>query len=116
MSIEPLAYQPDDDTRAKAQFQLWPRYVSHKIVAAAVIHGLGRPECGVGDSGVAILVKPYGDDRVERFYPSEPAMAARAEIGGYAVVYADGFCSVSPKEAFEAGYTPKDQPEVIGKG
>lgn len=105
MSIEPLAYQPDDDTRAKAQFQLWPRYVSHKIVAAAVIHEI----LDAGDSGLAILVKPYGDDRVERFYPSEPAMAARAEIGGYAVVYADGFCSVSPKEAFEAGYTPEDK-------
>lgn len=78
----------------------WPKYESHKIVRAALISDIidvaGR---------LAILVKPYGDHTVERFYPSEPAMAARAEVGGYAVIYEDGFKSVSPKAAFDAGYT-----------
>jgi hypothetical protein len=40
---------------------------------------------------------------VEAFHPTEPAMVGRAEVGGYAVVYEDGFRSVSPKAAFEAG-------------
>jgi hypothetical protein len=82
----------------------WQRYESHKIVQAA-------PIFDVLDSGgeIAILVKPYGDDTVERFYPTEPAMAARADIGGYAVIYEDGYRSVSPQSAFESGYTKVEQ-------
>ena len=38
------------------------------------------------------------------FHPTEPAMAARAEVGGYAVIYEDGYKSISPKKAFEEGY------------
>ena len=81
----------------------WPKFVAHKIVRAA-------PICEIlhRDGKVLILVKPYGDDRVERFEPSEPSMAGRAEIGGYAVAYADGFRSVSPRVAFETGYSPVD--------
>ncbi len=78
----------------------WPKYESHKIVQAA-------PIFDIVDAGgnLVVLVKPYGDHAVERFAPTEPAMAARAEIGGYAVIYADGFRSVSPKGIFESGYT-----------
>lgn len=79
---------------------LWPCFVSHKTVKAAPIAFIVE-----GGGVLSILVKPYGDDRVERFEPTEPAMIARAEVGGYAVVYEDGFKSVSPKAPFEAGYT-----------
>ena len=78
----------------------WPKFVSHKIVQAAPITDIVHR-----DGKVLILVKPYGDDREARFEPSEPSMAGRAEVGGYAVVDADGFCSVSPKDVFEAGYS-----------
>jgi hypothetical protein len=74
----------------------WPKYESHKIVQAAPIIGILE---GNGD----ILVQ-VGDHGVESFQPTEPAMAKRAEIGGYAVIYEDGYKSVSPKRAFEEGY------------
>ena len=32
-------------------------------------------------------------------------MAVRASVGDYAVIYSDGYKSVSPKKAFEDGYT-----------
>lgn len=73
----------------------WPKYESHKIVRAA-------PIVGITDSGT-ILVDPFGGECVG-FEPTEPAMAKRAEIGGYAVIYVDGYKSVSPKKAFEEGY------------
>lgn len=78
----------------------WPKFRSHKIVRAA-------PIVEVVDAPLElhIIVKPYGDHRIERFLPTEPAMSAHAEVGGYAVIYADGFKSVSPKGAFEDGYT-----------
>lgn len=70
----------------------WPKYESHKIVQAMAI-------TGVTPAGVVLVGARY-----EPFHPTEPAMAARAEVGGYAVLYADGFKSVSPKKAFEDGY------------
>lgn len=78
----------------------WPRYESHKIVQAA-------PIVDIIDHGgtLSILVKPYDDHRVERFVPTEPGMIARAEVGGFAIIYSDGFKSVSPQTAFASGYT-----------
>lgn len=71
----------------------WPKYESHKIVQA-------MPITDITPDGVVLVGVTH-----EPFYPTEPAMAARAEVGGYAVLYADGFKSVSPKKAFEDGYT-----------
>jgi hypothetical protein len=71
----------------------WPKYESHKIVQALPITGITPDGVILVGSGHAV------------FRPTEPAMAARAEVGGYAVVYDDGYSSVSPKAAFEAGYT-----------
>jgi hypothetical protein len=78
---------------------IWPSYRCRGIVQAA-------PICEIGDSGgsLFVLVKPYGDDRVEIFRPTEPAMAARANVGDYAVIYRDGFRSISPRDVFEEGY------------
>jgi hypothetical protein len=71
----------------------WPKYESHKIVQA-------MPITGITPTGVVLVGAQH-----EPFHPTEPAMAARAEVGGYAVIYAGGFKSVSPKKAFEDGYT-----------
>jgi hypothetical protein len=75
----------------------WPRYESHKIVRAA-------PIVGIVGHGV-LVVRSAQDGQTQRFEPTEPAMAARASIGDYAVIYSDGYKSVSPKKAFEDGYT-----------
>lgn len=77
----------------------WPKYQSHKIVQAA-------PIVEIVDAGgtLSILVKPYGDDRVEAFVTTEPGMMARCEPGDYAMIYRDGYRSVCPKKEFDDGY------------
>ena len=79
----------------------WTKYRSHKVIEAA-------PICEIVEHGgtLSILVKPHGDDGpIERFVPTEEAIILRAQIGGYAVRYPDGYKSISPKAAFEEGYT-----------
>lgn len=78
----------------------WTRYTSHKVVQAAPISEIAEI-----NGKLHVLVKPYDDHTVVRFEPTEPAMLAHAEVGGYAVIYADGFKSISPKQVFEEGYT-----------
>lgn len=74
------------------------RYRAHKIVSAAKIDAVTiRPK---GDavlhfeSGQAINVSP---DYVLKHAP---------KVGGYYVIYSDGYESWSPAKAFEDGYTP----------
>jgi len=80
----------------------WPKYRSHKVIEAA-------PICEIVEHGgtLSLLVKPYGDDRVERFVPTEATMIARANVGDFAIQYPDGYKSVSPAQAFMDGYTPE---------
>jgi hypothetical protein len=94
----------------------WPEYMSHKIVQAALIVDI---KLGVSPDDVPVLlVQPKGG-KVEEFSPTEPGMARRAEVGGYALRYEDGFKSVSPKKAFEEGYSAirrgrPERPDVPG--
>jgi len=77
----------------------WPRYQSYKIVHAAKIVRVSED-----DEGRKYLVVAPTEGAEEPFHTTELAMMDRAEVGGYAVVYHDGFRSVSPAEAFETGY------------
>lgn len=79
----------------------WPKYESHKIVQAAKI-----VDVMIDNQGVmrGITVDP-GNGVIEPFWPTRDAMADEAKIGGYAMLYPDGFKSVSPAKAFEEGYT-----------
>ena len=87
----------------------WRSYRSHKVIQAAPI-----VEIAEHGGTLSILVKPYGDHTIERFVPTEPGMIPRAEVGGYALKYPDGFKSVSPKLAFEVGYRPVPEPMADG--
>jgi hypothetical protein len=80
----------------------WPKFISHKVVQAAPIVSIG--ESTSPDTLRVIMVEPLGDGVWEPFAPTEPGMGARARVGDYAVVYDDGFKSISPKKAFEEGY------------
>lgn len=80
----------------------WPKYESHKIVQAAKIIRLeyrGKD----ASSGILRVFVP-GNATEEEFWTSEIGMMQRAEVGGYAVIYEDGFKSISPAKAFEDGY------------
>lgn len=73
----------------------WKQYRSHKIVKAAPILKIDDKLTG------KFLIL----DNNEQFIPNIAEMANRASIGDYAIEYEDGYKSISPKAAFENGYT-----------
>jgi hypothetical protein len=80
-----------------------PRYQCHKVVHAAKIVRIGRLEGEMYDSGLRLLVfeEPLG----ELLVTGEFVMKHNPRVGEYLVVYDDGYQSISPAHAFEAGYT-----------
>lgn len=79
-----------------------PVYKCHKKVWALKIAGI------VGDQHGGIYFQPAepGYEKV----PMSPEYVAKhkPEVGGYYVVYEDGYKSFSPAKAFEEGYTQHD--------
>jgi hypothetical protein len=71
-----------------------PRYISHKTVWALKIKAIDGQIITPEELGYA----PFEVD---------PAYLTKHEpqVGGYYVVYADGYKSWSPAQAFEEGYT-----------
>lgn len=84
-----------------------PKYQCHKQVWALKIADLRSVtdgdgfEAGEGDIVLVPADEGYGPFIVGRDYCAKH----RPEIGGYYVVYADGYKSYSPADAFESGYT-----------
>ena len=83
-----------------------PKYKSHKTVWALKIKSIVRD--GEGENretdGSAMLTPEepgYAPFRVDHEYMRKH----NPKVGGYYVVYADGYKSFSPSEAFEDGYT-----------
>lgn len=75
------------------------RYRCHKEVSAAKIVGLGH----LGSAVTRVYFEGgYTDVTPEWSAKHEPL------IGGYYVVYDDGYASWSPAKAFEEGYTRLD--------
>ena len=75
-----------------------PQYKCHKIVRAAKItelrgNGTEGPDLVLGEIGGVVSLLP---DWHEKHKP---------HVGGYYVLYEDGYKSFSPAEAFEGGYT-----------
>lgn len=79
-----------------------PRYKSHKIVQACKILKLTNRKDG------SKYVYPVGD--LQKFSIDSAFVKKHApEVSGYIVIYADGYTSFSPAEAFEEGYSPVEQ-------
>jgi hypothetical protein len=75
-----------------------PKYQCHKTVHALKIAGI------VGDvTGVYFTSTEPGFERVH--LSPEFTTKHKPEVGGYYVVYEDGYQSYSPAAAFESGYT-----------
>lgn len=76
----------------------YPKYESHKVVSAAKITGSEKGADG------ALTVHLEGFDSV--VIPHHEAHKKPTPfVGGYLVVYQDGYISFSPAKAFEEGYT-----------
>lgn len=74
-----------------------PRWKCHKVVEADQI--VATTDIGDGcklhlRTGTSVLVDPTWLQR------------HNVKIGGYYVVYEDGYASFSPRDAFERGYAP----------
>ncbi len=83
-----------------------PKYQSHKIVWGLKIKGIKKNNVGIDilSDDVAILSfvkEEYADRKVSQEYMSKH----KPKIGGYFVVYKDGYQSWSPADVFEAGNT-----------
>jgi hypothetical protein len=77
------------------------RFKCHKIVHAGQIMAIEPTQGG-------FRIDYTGRNGELRFVNVKDAWAAKhatAEVGGYLVVYEDGFMSYSPKKAFEDGYS-----------
>ena len=83
-----------------------PRYQCHKRVWALKIADLRSTASPNEESDGSLLVVPaedgYGPFKVDYQYVSKH----KPQVGGYYVVYSDGYKSFSPADAFESGYTP----------
>lgn len=82
---------PDTEQGASAEM---PRYRCHKEVHALKI-------CGVRADGFVQVEPPFAPIRVSVAW----LLKHDPIVGGYYVVYEDGYTSFSPAEAFESGYT-----------
>ena len=78
-----------------------PQYRSHKIVRAAKITEIEDHE----SDGTGSRTMIFGEISGSKFLTDEWAERFKPEVGGYFVMYEDGYTSFSPAEAFESGYT-----------
>jgi len=78
-----------------------PRYRSHKCVSAAKITSVLKHVDGILD----IQMTTPGDELIKVRISKEWGEKHEPDLGGYLVLYDDGYISYSPAEAFEAGYT-----------
>lgn len=83
-----------------------PKYKCYKEVWALKIDGI-EPTVD-GGAWLTFENTKYGKRKVDRDYIQKRG----ANAGGYFVLYADGYQSFSPAEAFEDGYTLiEDEPK-----
>ena len=81
-----------------------PQYRCHKVVRAAKITALRQngnpdmPDLVLGEIGGIVTVLPDWHAK------------NKPQVGGYYVVYEDGYRSYSPAKAFEEGYTKLEGP------
>lgn len=84
-----------------------PRYRCHKQVWALKIAGIEQPAPNINFDGGSWDLMPedegYGPVRVSHEWYTKHS----PQVGGYYVVYKDGYASYSPADAFDSGYKPE---------
>lgn len=85
-----------------------PKYKCHKEVSALKIKAIMNPNEGIDqdDDGERLLTfMDEGFEAAVYIVDREYMQKHKPQVGGYYVVYADGYKSFSPADAFESGYT-----------
>lgn len=98
MSEEPLKAVQAAEEHDERQM---PRYRCHKIVHALEIGSVMDGKDEVSARHIVPRNVKYAPIQVSQAYIDKH----HPEPGGYYIVYGDGYCSFSPKAAFEEGYT-----------
>ena len=78
-----------------------PLYQSHKKVRAAKITEIESHE----SDGTGSHTMIFGEIGGSKFLTDDWQSRFKPEVGGYYVVYDDGYTSFSPAKAFEEGYS-----------
>jgi hypothetical protein len=78
-----------------------PRYQSHKKVWALKIKSISEARSADG----AAMIEPEDHGYASFWVTGEYMRKHSPKVGGYYVVYDDGYKSWSPAQAFEEGYT-----------
>jgi hypothetical protein len=99
-----------------------PRWRCHKVVGACKIKSIstGPDSCMITAEEEHVGTFPAPPGWLTRALSSlvsdiKGESSVNELFGGYFVQYDDGYCSWSPAEAFEDGYTPVDT-ELVGGG
>jgi hypothetical protein len=98
--LQTLTQSPEPQAQAEM-----PRYLCHKKVWALKIADIKDPTKPGNETDGSRIITPadagFAPFRVDHAYVQKHKL----EVGGYYVVYADGYKSFSPAKAFEDGYT-----------
>ena len=87
-----------------------PRYLCHKKVWALKIAAIKRDGAGEDRESDGSAIFTPAEVRYAAFRVGADFMCRhKPEVGGYYVVYDDGYKSFSPAKAFEEGYTLIDR-------
>lgn len=93
-----------DKPQASAEM---PKYKCHKVVHALKIKDIkiqNEEDPSAETDGSAVITPE--EEEFSSFYVERDYMQKhKPEVGGYYVVYEDGYKSYSPAKAFEDGYT-----------
>jgi hypothetical protein len=83
-----------------------PKYLCHKEVHALKIAKIVRDGEGENrETDGSAMITPADEGYAPLKVNSEYMWKHKPEVGGYYVVYEDGYKSFSPAEAFESGYS-----------
>ena len=90
--------------------QEMPKYKCHKNVWALKIDGIefdrDKAKAEDRETNGSATITPADDGYAPFTVDSDYVRKHKPEVGGYYVVYEDGYKSFSPAGAFESGYTP----------
>jgi len=82
-----------------------PKYTCHKTVWALKIKSIKLDGEGENrDSDGSAIITPEEDGYAPFMVGHEYMFKHKPQVGGYYVVYEDGYRSYSPSQAFESGY------------
>jgi len=86
-----------------------PKYKSHKTVWALKIADLQHSGTPDQESDGSMWMVPEESGYARIHFSREYVQKHKPEVGGYYVLYKDGYKSFSPADAFEDGYTKQHE-------